>query len=435
MSNYTEITNKQYVIDAPPTKDVSTAEEDFMETLSDQSPPGYSSQIRVELKDTSTFTNLSKGYIQVNLTILNGDNTALGANANVALANNASSLFSRSVVRLNNVVVESNELAHHSNHLKSLLNFSSDYANSVGSNFGVSPDTASHNSDANCLKPVNADQTYNETHNKGFYDRRKLAVAGVQSYFIPLAHLIGVANVNKVMINQVFALELTRTSDVEVLYGADSANCKIQINKLSLWLPRIKPSPLTEATIYSAISAGLTTPYMFHTWNCYDSNNFQSGSAHTQRVVSQSERPVWVLTYATLDVIAQTASPYHTPASSLTRVQARLNGKLLPQIEYTELNLNSGRSRAYNDLVKYSTSFLQNKDGILINRDDYEHNLVVAFDCRAMNENLSRSSNTIEIIASTDAGAGVNVRLHTCVVSVKAFDMTYGGGVPRITMM
>lgn len=434
MSSYDEITNPQYNLANKPVRDTSTYEEDYLQVLSDQNPPNYSSQIRVELKDITNMTNLSLGYIQVNLEVLNADDTALAAGANVAIVNNVASIFSRSVARINNVVVETNELAHHCNHLKTLLNYSSDYANSVGSNMGVSPDTSEHKSDAGCLLPVTAGQAYNETHNKGFYDRRKLITgnnAGEPvSFFIPLTHLFGCAQ-NKVMMNNAFSIELTRNSDVECLYGADSANCKIKIKELSLWLPRITPSPLVQAEVLSKISAGVTSPYMYETWSCYDSNEF-SNTSITQRVISQAERPVWVFTYATLATTAQANSPYHTPTNSLTRVQCRVNGKLMPSVEYNDLDKKRGQSRAYNDLIHYSTDYLESKDGLLVNRDDYANNLIVAFDVRSMPENLARSGNVVEVIATSGAA---NVRLHTVVVSNKGFDMTYGGGVPRITML
>ena len=118
----------------------------------------------------------------------------------------------------------------------------------------------------------------------------------------------------------------------------------------------------------------------------------------------------------------------------MSRVQCRINGKLMPSVAYENLNLSRGQSRAYNDLVKFSTSYLNSKDGLLVNRDDYANNLIVAFDVRAMPENLARSGNVVEVLATSSAVAG-NVRLHTVVVSHKGFDMTYGGGVPRITML
>ena len=438
MSSFKEVVNRQYSIDELPMKDNSTYEEDYLEVLSDQNPPNYSSQIRCELKDVNNFTNLSKGYLELRVRVETnvGAGGNLGAADNVAIVNNVASIFSRTVCRINNVVVETNELAHYSNHLKSLLEFSSDYAASVGSNMGVSPDTDAHTATAAALLPTNAAGAYNEGHNKGFYDRRKLATENVatnQTYHIPLTHLFGCC-LNKVMMNNQFSIELTRNSDVVCLYGADAANKRIKIDRCSLWLPRITPSPLVQAQLLGAISGGVVSPYMFHTWSAYDSNVVDPNSSITQRVITQSERPVWVFTYATLADITQTASPYHTPANSLDRVQCRVNGKLMPSVEFSDLTSSLGQSRTYNELVKYASSYMNSRDGILINKDDYKHNLVVGFDCRALPENLARSGNTIEVIAKVGA-TGAGMRLHTCVVSQKAFDMTYGGGVPTITML
>lgn len=437
MSSYKEVVNRQYSIDEMPLKDNSTYEEDYLEVLSDQNPPNYSSQIRCELKDVNNFTNLAKGYLELRVRIETNAGVDLAANDNVAVVNNISSIFSRSVCRINNVVVETNELSHNCNHLKSLLEFSSDYAASVGSNMGVSADSGAHLSTAASLLPVDAATgAYLATHNKGFYDRRKLATENVttnQTYHVPLTHLFGCCK-NKVMMNNQFSIELTRQSDVVCLYGADAANKRIKIDRCSLWLPRITPSPLVQAQLLGAISGGVISPYMYHTWSCYDSNVVAQNSSITQRVITQSERPVWVFTFATLSNVAQTDSPYHTPANSLSRIHCRVNGKLMPSVEFSDLTSSLGQSRAFNELAKYAASYMNSRDGILVNKADYKNNLVIGFDCRALPENLARSGNTIEVIATTGP-AGADQRLHTCVVSEKAFDMKYGGGVPTITML
>jgi len=441
MSSFKEVVNRQYSIDELPLKDNSTYEEDYLEVLSDQNPPNYSSQIRCELKDVNNFTNLAKGYLELRVRVETNAGVDLGAADNVAIVNNIASIFSRTVCRINNVVVETNELAHNCNHLKSLLEFSSDYAASVGSNMGVSPDTDAHLATAAALLPiVDGTGAYNETHNKGFYDRRKLATENVatnQTYHVPLTHLFGCCK-NKVMMNNQFSIELTRQSDVVCLYGADAANKRIKIDRCSLWLPRITPSPLVQAQLLGAISGGVVSPYMYHTWSCYDSNVVSQNSAITQRVITQSERPVWVFTFATLATVAQTDSPYHTPLNSLSRVQCRVNGKLMPSVEFTDLTSSLGQSRAFNELAKYAASYMNSRDGILVNKDDYKNNLIIGFDCRALPENLARSGNTIEVIATTGATGAApagDQRLHTCVVSEKAFDMKYNSGVPTITML
>ena len=218
MSSYKEVVNRQYSIDEMPLKDNSTDEEDYLEVLSDQNPPNYSSQIRCELKDVNNFTNLAKGYLELRVRIETNAGVDLAANDNVAVVNNISSIFSRSVCRINNVVVETNELSHNCNHLKSLLEFSSDYAASVGSNMGVSADSGAHLSTAASLLPVDAATgAYLATHNKGFYDRRKLATENVttnQTYHVPLTHLFGCCK-NKVMMNNQFSIEL---HDNQMLY-------------------------------------------------------------------------------------------------------------------------------------------------------------------------------------------------------------------------
>jgi len=60
MSSFKEVVNRQYSIDELPLKDNSTYDEDYLEVLSDQNPPNYSSQIRCELKDVITLLTYPK---------------------------------------------------------------------------------------------------------------------------------------------------------------------------------------------------------------------------------------------------------------------------------------------------------------------------------------------------------------------------------------
>ena len=245
MSEFKDVVNRQYKLDAVPVQDVSTVEEDFLEILSDQNPPLLSSQIRCQLKDVNSWTNLSKGYLELRVKIretANGNNTAEATR--VALANGISSLFSRTVCRINNVVVETNELANYSNHLKNLLHFSSDYANSCGQNSGVYNDTNAHLGTApSLLQVVQASGAPSTSWNEGFYHRRLLqsdnrAQADGVTYHLPLKDLFGCC-VDRVMMNNQFSIELTRSADEFVLVGDEAAPYQVSIQRCSLWLPRI----------------------------------------------------------------------------------------------------------------------------------------------------------------------------------------------------
>ena len=195
-------------------------------------------------------------------------------------------------------------------------------------------------------------------------------------------------------------------------------------------MPRIRPSSLVEAQLYQMVSQGVKSNYSFNTWSCYNSANVPTGnSTLTQRAITQSERPLWVFTYATLAVDAKTTSPYLTQ-DFITDLQCRVNGKLYPSVQYSRVGTQEGKSRIYHDLCKYGGA-----EGINLPFTDFKYNTIVGFDVSKQTENLARSGNTIEIIASFGAGAGADLRLHTCVLSEKQFIMSYTGGNPQITML
>jgi hypothetical protein len=436
MSEFKEVVNRQYKLDAVPVADNSTVEEDFLEILSDQNPPNLSSQIRCQLKDVNSWTNPGLAYLELRVRI---EASATGADTTdghrVALANGVASLFSRTVCRINNVVVETNELANYSNHVKNLLEKSSDFQDSCGQNAGVYNDTNAHSCVAVgrlLVDPQTGIPT--TTWNAGFYERQKLQNDDRTNgdgivYHLPLKDLFGCC-IDRCMMNNQFSVELTRAPDDFVLVGDQAATYRVSIKRCSLWMPRIRPSSLVEAQLYQMVSQGVKSNYSFNTWSCYNSANVPAGnSTMTQRAITQSERPLWVFTYATLAVDAKTTSPYLTQ-DFITDLQCRVNGKLYPSVQYSRVGTQEGKSRIYHDLCKYGGA-----EGINLPFTDFKYNTIVGFDVSKQTENLARSGNTIEIIASFGAGAGADLRLHTCVLSEKQFIMSYTGGNPVITML
>lgn len=437
MSEFKEVVNRQYKLDAVPYQDTSTIEHDYLEIISDQNPPLLSSQIRMQLKDVNSWTNLSHGYLELRVKIRESaaGNADTGAATRVALSNGISSLFSRTVCRINNVVVETNELANYSNHLKNLLHFSSDYANSCGENAGIYNDTNGHlGNAASLLSVIHGTGAPNTSFNEGFYQRRKLQSDNrVQgdgvTYHLPLKDLFGSCSVDRCMMNNQFSIELTRAADEFVLCGDEGAPYQVSIQRCSLWLPRIRPSPLVEAQLFQQVSQGIKSNYAFNTWSCYNSGNIAAaGATLTQRAITQSEKPLWVFAYLTAAVDAKTASPYLS-VDTLTDVNVRVNGKIFPSVTYTQVNTQQGKSRLYHDLCKYGGA-----EGINLPYSDFKFNTIVGVDVSKVSENLARSGNTIEVVATVTNGAA-ETRLHTCVLSQKEFVMTYNGGNPQITML
>jgi len=436
MTEYKEIVNRQYKLDALPIADNSTVEEDFLEILSDQNPPNLSSQIRCQLKDVNSWTNPALGYLELRVRIeasADGADTIDGRR--VALANGITSLFSRTVCRLNNVVVETNELANYSNQVKNLLHMSSDLANSCGQNKGIYNDTNAHSCVAGARLLVGAaDGIPNATWNAGFFNRQKLqnenrTNADGVVYHLPLKDLFGCC-IDRCMMNNQFSVELTRAADDFVLVGDEATAYRVSIKRCSLWLPRIRPSPLVEAQLFQMVSEGVRSNYSFNTWSCYNSGNIaQAGGTLTQRAITQSERPLWVFTYATLANDSKLVSPYLTQ-DFITDIQCRVNGKLYPSVQYSRVNTQEGKSRIYHDLCKYG-----GVEGVNLPFTDFKYNTIIGFDVSKQTENLARSGNTIEVIATIVAGAGAETRLHTCVLSEKQFIMSYTGGNPQITML
>ena len=101
------IVPNEYKLDTKPITMISANEYEMVEVRSDDNVIDNAQNIRIQLKDLSTFTYLYNAYIEVHFYIVkDADGSNYTANDRIALANSVSSLFSRCVLRLQNDIVE-----------------------------------------------------------------------------------------------------------------------------------------------------------------------------------------------------------------------------------------------------------------------------------------------------------------------------------------
>lgn len=432
---------QQYLIDSDMPSFMNAQEYEYLEVQSDNASPNNDSQFRFELKDTNSLTNLSKAYVEIRLKLENTAGVAYAAGENIALNGSIGTLFSRSVLRLNNMVVESTDQCHLVNSLKPLVLYSKDYSASSSTNelfylhTGTSLDTTltSHKNftplDGNAQLAgailVEEDADYNEGHKRL---RDRLVNSTEVSAILPLECLVDFASVDKIITNVNVALELTRSPASYHLFRSGGVDGRVNVLRASLWCPRIVAQPELAMQLRSAFSSGVVSNFRFKKWNGYLPSPFTQSGTFSTRIATMSERVVGVFVQAKASAITQEVNSNAT-VDVLTDLFVRINGKQYPAQAYSNLKQTQGKTRAYLNLLDYQSRGADVNSGIQLSRVGWEGQSVYFVNTEAMLENDSKSPSTIEINCTTDGAC----QLHCVLVSEKVVSVNYTGQQPQVS--
>ena len=432
----------QYMIDSDVPSFMNAQEYEYLEVQSDNATVLNDDQFRFELKDTNSLTNLSRAYLEVRIAIEKNDGTVYGAADNVALNGSIGTLFSRAVLRLNNMVVESTDQCHVVNSLKPLVLYSKDYSSSSSTNelfylhTGTNLDgtLTSHKNvtalDGNAQAPgailIEEDANYNEGHKRL---RDRLSASGEVSAILPLECLVDFASVDKIITNLNVALELTRSQSSYHMFRTGTNDGRVSVKRASLWVPRIQAQPSLEMELKSAFSSGIISNFRFKKWNGYLPTALAGAGTFSTRIATMSERVVGVFVMAKPSAINQTVNSNKT-VDVLTDLYVRINGKQYPQQAYSNLKLTQGKTRAYLNLLDYQSRGSDVSSGIQLDRVNWENQSIYYVNTEAMVANDSKSPSTVEINCSTDGAC----QLHCVIVSEKVVSVNYTGQQPQVSV-
>jgi len=432
---------QQYLIDSDMPSFMNAQEYEYQEVQSDNANVNNDSQFRFELKDTNSLTNLSKAYVEIRLKLENTAGVAYAAGENIALNGSVGTLFSRAVLRLNNMVVESTDQCHVVNSLKPLVLYSKDYSASSSTNelfylhTGTALDTTltSHKNftalDGNAQVAgailIEEDADYNEGHKRL---RDRLVNSTEVSAILPLENVIDFASVDKIITNLNVALELTRSPASYHLFRSGGADGRVNVLRASLWVPRIVAQPELAMELRSAFSSGVVSNFRFKKWNGYLPSAFGGAGTFSTRIATMSERVVGVFVQAKPAAITQEVNSNAT-SDVLTDLYVRINGKQYPAQAYSNLKQTQGKTRAYLNLLDYQSRGADVNSGIQLSRVGWEGQSVYFVNTEAMMENDSKSPSTVEINCTTDGAC----QLHCVLVSEKVVSVNYTGQQPQVS--
>lgn len=223
------------------------------------------------------------------------------------------------------------------------------------------------------------------------------------------------------------------------------AGCKVVVQEVSLWMPRLVPSQAIASALEAQLAASAQSKYMFDQMTCYQSEEYTATGGTQQprwKIVSEAHRPTLALVgfqsatqYNVLNDISLIGDPllvgeaetyangarsFNTAANAglftrlgdITAIEMRVNQRILPVESYRISFQDESCVRAYNDYKKAFAKDSMYADSIM-SFDMWRESPIFAFDLSMIGEDgiyQGIKTNDIElratVISGTPVGAG-----------------------------
>ena len=202
--------------------------------------------------------------------------------------------------------------------------------------------------------------------NTGYYARHRHIITQPSdkrtfSFCIPLKHIFGFCdNYDKVVYGFKHTLTLVRKSDDDAVFRANkTAVGKIDLSKLSLFMPHVTPSLQELNNLTKSIESKVTVPIAFSSRQCNRSvvpvSNMFSWRLSIR---SASEKPRFIIVgFQTNRDGNQELNPAIFDHCNLKNIYVTLNSERYPAVDYDLAILNNIYSRAYKDAAKFNNKF------------------------------------------------------------------------------
>nr|XP_047144808.1 uncharacterized protein LOC124818280 [Hydra vulgaris] len=330
-----------------------------------------------------SFFKPSKAYIQVEGRLQAASGASYADTDVVTLTHNGiMHLFDRMAYDLSGQNIETVNNLGQATTMLGMLKYSNDFQLAEGLNQLWYKDTVT---DANL------------TTNVGFtvrqaYIIKKPTTKRTFSFCIPLNHIFGFCeDYTKVIYGFKHTLTLQRKNDNDAIFrSAAAAIGKVNLTKISLWMPYVTPSDKGRHTLNTVIKEKVTIPVAFYSRSCETTTPQQTSKMTWRLGVKSDEKPRYIIVgFQTNKDNDQTQNASIFDHCNLTNIQVVINKIRYPEADYELSFPNQQVSRAYTDVSNFKENFYY--------RDLYP---LFVFDLRHQSERLKPSVSDIDIIAN-----------------------------------
>jgi len=378
-----------------------------------------------ETRDDDVFLLPHKAYLEIRGKLQTTANANYHDDDVISLVNNGWSLFQTAQYQLNNQTIENiNLYLPQASTMLNLVTFSDDYSRSTASNMLWYKDTGSGlvslkrnfpviagDSNAATVRAgvIDMIETYNSNQraNFGFSARQNITTGNKQiTLMLPLSQIFGFCrDIDKVFRGVKHSLIVDREIANNYIMRANGvAAGTFNINHISLWMPKVKPSLKIESEINSQLLKGHIKQLYFEQMRVYRTMYQPTETNMTWRITTQPgtelPRHVFVAFQSSERDDNQEMNNMVFDNANLRRISCRINSTQYPEREF-ECNFspqNRNYSRLYMSFLDAVNKYQDTDTGCQLSAEDWASLYPIHhFDVSKHNDRLKNSSADIEI--------------------------------------
>ena len=381
--------------------------------------------IRINIESQDVFTHPSMSYLVMEGRLTKADDTSYANDDLVAITNNGMMhLFSSIKYQLANQDIEYLLYPGQATTMMGLLKYPDDFSKSQGLNQLWAKDTS----------------TMADNDNIGFNTRRQYLIEqpdtkGTFSFKIPLKHIFGFCeDYDKIVYGMRHTLSMIRKKDDDAIFrAAGVAAGKIDITRLTWYVPHVLPSDASKFMIIKNIESKVKIPINFRMRQC-DEINVQQATTFNWRlsIRTSPEKPRFIVVgFQTDKNGSQTTNPSTFDNLDVKNMYIMLNSERYPTIDYQLAFPDQQFSRAYGDAACFRSKFYSVDElasNPNISPSDYKSLYpLFVFDVSHQSEKLKTSTIDVQIRAFFGKSAPVGTLAYALVISDKMFQFQSDG--------
>src|SRR6218665_144184 len=383
-------------------------------------------EIRINVEQQDLFTLPSEAYLLFEGRLTKADGTFYVNADAVALTNNGlMHLFSQISYQLSNQEVETVFHPGQTSTMLGMLKYPNDFQLGEGLNQLWYKDSAA--------TAVIADNT-------GFAVRQaylvqKPTAKGTFSFIVPLKHIFGFCDdYNKIVYGFKHTITLVRKADDDAIFRDNAAAAgKVNLEKLSLFMPEVLPADLQKNALYKTIESKATIPVAYRMRQCDTITVAQSTIFNWRLSVRTTpEKPRYIVVGFQTDRDGnQEANPSIFDHCDLKNMYVLLNQQRYPQVDYNLSFPNQQFSRAYRDAATFSEKFYGMNDLITqsnITPADYKELFpLMVFDVSKQSEKLKTTTIDVQVKATFNTAVPAGTEAFAVIISDRLLNLQSDG--------
>ena len=267
-------------------------------------------------------------------------------------------------------------------------------------------------------------------NNAGFAIRQayliqKPTTKGMFSFIVPLKHIFGFCDdYDKVIYGFKQTLTLVRKSDDDAIFrAADAGAGKVNINKISWFMPHVIPADMEKMHLYKTIESKATVSVAYRAHQC-DTITVPQSTTFSWRlsVKTSPEKPRYIIVgFQTNRDGSQEANPSIFDHCDLKNMYIMMNQERYPAVDYNLSFPNQQFSRAYRDAATFSEKFYGMDQLITqsnITPADFKDLFpIMVFDVSKQSERLKSSVVDIQVKATFNRAVPAATEAYAVVIS------------------